>query len=150
MIGPLSDPAAYGGDPADAFDVVVPSLPGYGFSSPLTTPGVSPRATGDLWLRLMREVLGYERFAAQGGDWGAIITAQMGHKYADHLIGIHLSMPGLPGSVLNELSAEIPNLPSYDPAKDEKFPWEDKVAAAIEKLRAENEAKKAAKKSKED
>ncbi|HJP41334.1 MAG TPA: epoxide hydrolase, partial [Dehalococcoidia bacterium] len=78
VIGPLSDPASFGGDPADAFSVVVPSLPGYAFSSPLTTPGVSPGKTADMWVELMRNVLGYDRFGAQGGDWGAIITAQMG------------------------------------------------------------------------
>lgn len=116
VIGPLANPAAHGGDPADAFDIVVPSLPGYGFSSPLTTAGVSPRATADLWLRLMRDVLGYERFGAQGGDWGAIITAQMGHAFAEHLIGVHLSMPGLPGDVLNRLSAD-----DYGPDEDGWF-----------------------------
>ncbi len=91
VIGPLTDPAAHGGDPADAFDVVVPSLPGYGFSTPLTTPGINYWRTADLWVTLMQEVLGYERFAAQGGDWGALVTSQLGHKYAEHLIGIHLT-----------------------------------------------------------
>lgn len=90
VIGPLSDPAAHGGDPADAFDVVVPSLPGFGFSTPLTRTGVNAWTTADLWHELMTGVLGYERFAAAGGDWGAIITAQLGHKYAEQLIGIHV------------------------------------------------------------
>lgn len=92
VIQPLADPAAFGGDPADAFDVVVPSLPGYGFSSPLTTPGVNAWRTADLWDRLMRDVLGYERYAAQGGDWGAILSAQLGHRYASHLHGIHITL----------------------------------------------------------
>jgi len=91
VIGPLSDPAAHGGNPADAFDVVVPSLPGYSFSTPLTTPGISCWNTADLWVRLM-EGLGYPRFAAHGGDWGAIISAQLGHKYADRLIGVHINL----------------------------------------------------------
>lgn len=91
LIGPLTDPAAYGGDPADAFDVVVPSLPGFVFSTPLERTGVSWLETADLWATLMREVLGYERFAAHGGDWGAMVTTQIGHKYAEHLIGIHLT-----------------------------------------------------------
>jgi pimeloyl-ACP methyl ester carboxylesterase len=91
VIGPLSDPAAHGGDPADAFDVVVPSLPGYGFSTPLTKPGISCWNTADLWVQLM-EGLGYSRFAAHGGDWGAIITAQLGHKFADRLIGVHINL----------------------------------------------------------
>ena len=92
VIRPLADPAAFGGDPRDAFDVVVPSLPGYGFSEPLTKPGINYWNTADLWVTLMRDVLGYDKFAAQGGDWGAIITAQLGHKYAQHLIGIHMHL----------------------------------------------------------
>ena len=70
VIRPLADPGAHGGDPRDAFDVVVPSLPGYGFSTPLTKPGINYWRTADLWVRLMQEVLGYRKFAAQGGDWG--------------------------------------------------------------------------------
>ena len=80
------------GDPNDAFDVVVPSLPGYGFSTPLTTPGINFWRTADLWRGLMQDVLGYEKFAAQGGDWGALITAQLGHKYAEHLLGCHVNL----------------------------------------------------------
>jgi len=91
LIGPLSDPEAYGGDPADAFDVVVPSLPGYGFSTPLTTSGVNFWNTADLWVKLM-EGLGYRRFATQGGDWGALVSAQLGHKFADRLIGAHITV----------------------------------------------------------
>jgi pimeloyl-ACP methyl ester carboxylesterase len=98
VIGPLSDPAAYGGDPADAFDVVVPSLPGFGFSTPLDVPGVNASRTADLWRQLMQDVLGYRRFAAQGGDWGAIVTAYLGHRYARDLIGIHLTFPALLGA----------------------------------------------------
>jgi microsomal epoxide hydrolase len=91
VIGPLSDPAAYGGDQADAFDVVVPSLPGFGFSTPLTQPGWNFWRTADLWVQLMSDVLGYERFGAQGGDWGALVSAQLGHKYAGRVIGVHLT-----------------------------------------------------------
>jgi len=92
VIRPLSDPAAFGADPADSFDVVVPSLPGYGFSTPLTVPGINYWRTADLWVELMHNVLGYRKFAAGGGDWGAFITNQLGHKYADRLIGIYLTM----------------------------------------------------------
>ncbi|GAA1516909.1 epoxide hydrolase family protein [Nocardioides humi] len=92
VIGPLSDPAAYGGDPADAFDVVVPSLPGYGFSTPLTADGVNFWRTADLWHQLMTERLGVGRYAAQGGDWGAFVSAQLGHKYPDHVVGLHLHL----------------------------------------------------------
>lgn len=94
VIRPLADPAAFGGSPEDAFDVVVPSLPGYGFSTPLTTAGINYWRTADLWVELMQGVLGYDKFAAQGGDWGAMITAQLGHKYADRMIGIHVTMVG--------------------------------------------------------
>ena len=92
VIRPLTDPAAFGGDPRESFDVVVPSLPGYGFSTPLTTTGINYWKTADLWVKLMQDVLGYKRFAAAGGDWGAIVTAQLGHKYADRLIGIHMHL----------------------------------------------------------
>ena len=92
VIRPLSDPAAHGGDPADAFDVVVPSLPGYGFSTPLTKTGINYWRTADLWVALMQDVLGYKKFAAQGGDWGALITAQLGHKYAERMIGVHMNL----------------------------------------------------------
>jgi pimeloyl-ACP methyl ester carboxylesterase len=91
LIGPLSRPGDFGGDPSDAFDVIVPSLPGFGFSAPLTTPGMNFSRNADLWHRLMTDVLGYPRYAAQGGDWGALVTTQLGHKYADSLIGIHLT-----------------------------------------------------------
>ncbi|MGE0385572.1 MAG: epoxide hydrolase family protein [Gammaproteobacteria bacterium] len=97
MIRPLADPAAFGGDPRDAFDVIVPSLPGFVFSGPLRTAGIGYRQTAALWVRLMRDVLGYDRFAAQGGDAGAFVTADLGHSHAEHMIGVHLSFPILPG-----------------------------------------------------
>jgi pimeloyl-ACP methyl ester carboxylesterase len=92
VIRPLADPAAFGGEPADAFEVVVPSLPGFGFSTPLTKPGINFWRTADLWVTLMQEVLGYRKFAAGGGDWGALVTSQLGHKYPQHLLGIYLSL----------------------------------------------------------
>lgn len=90
VIRPLADPAAFGGDAADAFDVIVPSLPGFAFSTPLRVAGINWWRTADLWHRLMTERLGYDRFAASGGDWGALVTAQLGHKYAASLHGVHL------------------------------------------------------------
>ncbi len=92
IIEPLADPAAYGGDPADAFDVIVPSLPGYGFSTPLRKTGVNFRNTADVWIALM-DKLGYRRFAVQGGDWGSFISAQLGHKYPERTIGVHIHTP---------------------------------------------------------
>ncbi len=93
VIGPLTDPAAYGGDPRDAFDLIVSSLPGFGFSTPLRTPGINWWNTADVWVELM-DRLGYRRFAAAGGDVGSFITAQLGHKYAERMIGIHLHTAG--------------------------------------------------------
>ena len=89
VIGPLTDPAAHGGDPADSFDVVIPSLPGFGFSSPLTVPGITAVRTADLWHTLMTEELGYDRYAVHGGDWGGFVTAQLAHKYHASVIGMH-------------------------------------------------------------
>jgi microsomal epoxide hydrolase len=92
IIGPLSDPASYGGSEDDAFDVIVPSLPGYGFSERPRERGMNISRMADLFLLLMREELGYQRFGAQGGDWGSVISARLGHAYPQHLIGIHITM----------------------------------------------------------
>lgn len=91
IIRPLADPASFGGDPADSFEVIVASMPGFTFSSPLTMPGMNAARAADFIHPLMTKVLGFERFAAQGGDWGAATTVQMGHKFSDDLIGIHLT-----------------------------------------------------------
>jgi microsomal epoxide hydrolase len=90
VIVPLADPAAFGGDPEDAFDVIVTSLPGFTFSSPQVQAGMTASRVADLWHRLMTEVLGYERYAVSGGDWGSRVTSVMGHKYAESLYGIHI------------------------------------------------------------
>jgi pimeloyl-ACP methyl ester carboxylesterase len=91
VIGPLTDPAAHGGDPADAFHVVVPSLPGYGFSGPTAERGWDvPRIAG-AFLTVM-DRLGYDRFGAQGGDWGSPVSRQLGLAAPDRVIGVHLNM----------------------------------------------------------
>ncbi|MBM3692108.1 MAG: epoxide hydrolase [Actinobacteria bacterium] len=95
VLDPLTDPGAHGGDPTDAFDLIVPALPGYPFSGPLTTTGINVRATAARWVELVQDVLGYGRFGVHGGDWGASVTAQMAHEYADRLVGAHLSLPVL-------------------------------------------------------
>lgn len=87
----LADPASHGGDAADAFHVVTPSMPGYGFSDHPTKPGMHVLKVSDLWAKLMTEGLGYNRFGAQGGDWGASVTAYLGFAYPENLIGIHLT-----------------------------------------------------------
>jgi pimeloyl-ACP methyl ester carboxylesterase len=90
VIGPLTDPTAHGGTPQDAFDVVIPSLLGFGFSTPTTAqPPVVWWEMADLWVELM-SALGYEKFGAAGGDWGAWISAQLGHRHGDRLLGVHL------------------------------------------------------------
>ncbi len=88
LIGQLTDPAAYGGDPTDAFHVVIPSLPGYGFSGKPTETGYNPERMADVLAGLM-ERLGYDRYGAQGGDWGAIISRVLAGNYGDRLIGLH-------------------------------------------------------------
>jgi pimeloyl-ACP methyl ester carboxylesterase len=92
VIEPLTDPASHGGSAEDAFDVVVPSLPGYGFSERPRERGMNVARIADLSWRLMRDELGYQRFGAQGGDWGSAITSRLGYAYPQHLIGIHLNM----------------------------------------------------------
>ena len=89
VIDPLADPASYGGDPADAFDVIVPSLPGFGFSTP-TRPDMNFWKIADVWHELMTGVLGFGKYAAAGCDVGALVTGQLGHKYANELYGIHI------------------------------------------------------------
>jgi pimeloyl-ACP methyl ester carboxylesterase len=90
VIGMLTDPVAHDADEADAFDVVVPSLPGFGFSGPPPAPGFTFRI-GDLWHRLMTDELGYESFAAHGGDWGSTVTEQLARSHADAVVAIHLT-----------------------------------------------------------
>jgi epoxide hydrolase len=90
IIGPLTDPRAHGGDPADAFHVVAPSLPGFGFSSPLAGPGWESTRTAAAWVELMHR-LGYERYGAHGGDIGAGISGDLGIHDPDHVVGAHVS-----------------------------------------------------------
>ncbi|WP_373282363.1 epoxide hydrolase family protein [Microtetraspora niveoalba] len=90
VIGPLADPRAHGGDPADAFHVVVPSIPGYGFSGPTTATGWDVPRVARAWAELMRR-LGYQRYGAQGGDWGARISPELARTAPDHVAGLHVN-----------------------------------------------------------
>ena len=99
VIGPLTDPTAYGGDAADAFHVVCPSLPGYGFSDKPARPGWNVQRIAGAWAALMAR-LGYDRYGAHGGDWGSVISRALANVAPDHVVGVHLNYlptPPLPG-----------------------------------------------------
>lgn len=131
----LSDPASVGGNPEDAFDVVVPSLPGFGFSSPLTIEGVTTENTADRWAKLMT-ILGYDRFAVAGSDLGVRVSAHLAHKYSERVIGLHTTTPpslGTPESqsqglstldmLLKRLNGPVSAYAAEDFAPEERHRW---------------------------
>jgi pimeloyl-ACP methyl ester carboxylesterase len=103
IVEPLTDPTAHGGSPADAFHVVIPSMPGYGFSGKPTATGWGPERIAGAWITLMRR-LGYEYFVAQGGDWGSVVTDLIGVQAPPELLGIHTNMPGVVPEDINQAS----------------------------------------------
>jgi pimeloyl-ACP methyl ester carboxylesterase len=106
LIGPLTDPVAFGGDAADSFDVVIPSLPGFGFSQKPTETGWTVSRIAGAWVELMKR-LGYRRWAAQGGDWGAVVTTELGAIQPEGLLGIHLNTQyAFPAQVPETLTSE--------------------------------------------
>jgi pimeloyl-ACP methyl ester carboxylesterase len=122
VIGPLTDPTSYGGRAEDAFDVVVPSLPGYGFSGKPTAPGWNPPRIARAWTELMKR-LGYTRFVAQGGDWGNAISEVMALQAPPELLGISTNMPAtVPPEVAKALQLGQP--PPADLSADERRAWD--------------------------
>jgi pimeloyl-ACP methyl ester carboxylesterase len=122
IIDPLTNPTAHGGNASDAFDVVIPSIPGYGYSSKPTTAGWGPDRIARAWVTLMKR-LGYTKFVAQGGDWGAVITDLMGVQAPPELLGIHVNMPGIFPNDIDQAAFSGAPAPSGLSA-DEKIAYE--------------------------
>jgi pimeloyl-ACP methyl ester carboxylesterase len=121
VIGPLADPRAHGGGPDSAFHLVIPSLPGFGFSGPTTERGWSPRRIGAAWAELMAR-LGYRRYGAAGNDWGSYVSPEVGRTDPEHVVGVHVtqlfSLPaGQPG--------ELDGLSGEEQAAMDSLRWED-------------------------
>jgi pimeloyl-ACP methyl ester carboxylesterase len=121
IIGPLTDPTAHGGSATDAFDVVIPSLPGHGFSGKPTATGWDPIRIARAWIALM-EGLGYERYVAQGGDWGNAVTEQMALLKPAGLLGIHTNMPATLPSEISE-ALRLGTQPTEPLSGDEAYAW---------------------------
>lgn len=117
VIGPLTDPTSYGGNAADAFHVVVPSLPGYGYSGKPTRTGWNIQRVARAWATLMAG-LGYDRYGAQGGDWGAMVTTSIGQQDPEHVAGVHLNMAIAPPDPLDDLTEQeqraLASMADYD------------------------------------
>jgi pimeloyl-ACP methyl ester carboxylesterase len=122
IVDPLTNPTAHGATAADAFDLVIPSMPGYGYSGRPTTTGWDPAHIARAWVVLMKR-LGYTKFVAQGGDWGAVVTDVMGTQGHPELLGIHSNMPGvIPADIDNAARSGAPTPSNLSP--DEKLAYE--------------------------
>jgi pimeloyl-ACP methyl ester carboxylesterase len=121
VIGPLSNPRAHGGDPADAFDLVIPSIPGFGFSGPTHATGWGTERVAQAWAELMRR-LGYQRYGAQGGDFGAMIAPALGRAAPDHVVGVHVN------------AATVGFIPFGEVSPDELESFTDAEKSRLERL----------------
>lgn len=122
IVDPLTNPTAHGGNAGDAFDLVIPSLPGYGFSGKPTAPGWDPQRIARAWTVLMKR-LGYNRFVAQGGDWGDSVTEQMAVQAPPELLAIHTNMPAtVPAEISKAIAVSAPAPAGLSP--DEKHAWD--------------------------
>src|SRR6267378_710945 len=122
IVDPLTNPTAHGASASDAFDLVIPSIPGYGFSGKPTTTGWEPTRIARAWIALMKR-LGYVRFVAQGGDWGNAITEQMALQAPPELLGIHTNMPAtVPADIAKALQPG--GAPPSGLSADEKHAWD--------------------------
>jgi pimeloyl-ACP methyl ester carboxylesterase len=122
IIDPLTNPTAHGGSESDAFDVVIPSIPGYGFSGKPSTTGWDPQHIARAWVELMKR-LGYTKFVAQGGDWGAVITELMGAQAPPELMAIHTNMPNVIPPEIDKAAFSGAPAPA-DLSADEKLAYE--------------------------
>jgi pimeloyl-ACP methyl ester carboxylesterase len=122
IIDPLTNPTAHGGDASDAFHLVIPSMPGYGYSGKPSTPGWDVSHIARAWVALMKR-LGYTKYVAQGGDWGALITEQMGLLAPPELLGIHTNMPGIFPAEIDQAAFAGAPAPSHLSA-EEKIAYE--------------------------
>jgi pimeloyl-ACP methyl ester carboxylesterase len=119
IIEPLTDPTAHGGSASDAFHLVIPSMPGYGFSGKPTSTGWGPERIAQAWTTLMKR-LGYKHFVAQGGDWGSVITDMLGVQAPPELLGIHTNMPGAIPAEINEAAQSGAPAPSGLSAEEKR------------------------------
>ena len=127
IIDPLTNPTAHGASAADAFDVVIPSMPGYGFSGKPTNTGWDAVRIARAWIVLMKR-LGYTEFVAQGGDWGAVITDLMAAEAPPELLGIHTNMPGVVPAEVTSAALLAGQPPPADLPADERRAWEQLVS----------------------